>query len=103
MDFPIGSKSFHVLDYNTDFKLQVQLLQLIIPDEGAECAIVDQSTQVTILNGVGLSEANVSVFDYAYLSYTLLSLLFCSDMHNQICSAHRESSHKPIEEGERQS
>ncbi|EJK67225.1 hypothetical protein THAOC_11773, partial [Thalassiosira oceanica] len=58
MDFPIGSKSFHVLDYNTDFKLQVRLLQLIIPDEGVECAIVDQSTQVRILNGVGLSEEN---------------------------------------------
>ena len=61
MDFPTGSKSFHVLDYNTDFRLQVQLLQLIIPDEDVECAIVDQSTQVRILNGVGLSEDDVSV------------------------------------------
>ena len=82
LDFPISSKSFHVLDYNTDFKLQVRLLQLIIPDEGVECAILDQSTQVRILNGVGLSEANVSVLEYAYLSCTL-SLLFCSDTHNQ--------------------
>ena len=71
MDFPIGSKSFHVLDYNTDFKLQVRLLQLIIPDEDVECAIVDQSTQVRILNGVGLSEGNVSVPGYACLSWTL--------------------------------
>ena len=75
MDFPTGSKSFHVLDYNTDFKLHVQLLQLIIPDEGVECAIVDQSTQVRILNGVGLSEDNVSVSSVcSHSSYALTSI-----------------------------
>ncbi|EJK48096.1 hypothetical protein THAOC_33136, partial [Thalassiosira oceanica] len=49
MDFPVSSKSFHVLDYNTVFKLRVQLLQLIIPEEDVVCAIVDHGGDSAVI------------------------------------------------------
>ena len=52
IEYPIGSTSFHVIQYAEDFKLQVNLLQLIIPDENIECEVVDESTEIRILNGV---------------------------------------------------
>lgn len=58
MVYPLQSDSFHVVRYEDNFKLVVDLLQLILPDEGVTCAIVESSTEITILNGVGLSKNN---------------------------------------------
>jgi len=58
MNFPTSSKSFHVVAYGEKITLKLSLLQLILPDEDKKCAIVDSSTSVSILNGVGLSTTN---------------------------------------------
>lgn len=58
MDFPTGSRSFHAVQYNENVKLEIGLAQLIIPDEDMRCNVVDETTKVTVLNGIGLSENN---------------------------------------------